>query len=43
MQCNLGREGGGAPLFPNMEVVNEFNAVSKAGYGSYGNSVTLHL
>ena len=43
VQCNLGGEGGGAPLFPNMEVVNEFNAVSKAGYGSYGNSVTLHL
>ena len=41
VQCNLG--GGGAPLFPNMEVVNEFNAVSKVGYGSYGNSVTLHL
>ena len=42
VQCNLGGEGGGA-LFPNMEVVNEFNAVSKVGYGSYGNSVTLHL
>ena len=42
VQCNLGG-GVGAPLFPNMEVVNEFNAVSKAGYGSYGNSVTLHL
>ena len=35
--------GWGAPLFPNMEVVNEFNPVSKAGYGNYGNSVTLHL
>ena len=43
VQCNLGGEGGGAPLFPNMEVVNVFNAVSKVGYGSYGNSVTLHL
>ena len=43
VQCNLGGGLGGAPLFPNMEVVNEFNAVSKVGYGSYGNSVTLHL
>ena len=43
VQCNLGGGVGGAPLFPNMEVVNEFNPVSKAGYGSYGNSVTLHL
>ena len=44
VQCNLGEGGGGgARLFPNMEVLNEFNPVSKAGYGSYGNSVTLHL
>ena len=28
VQCNL---GWGAPLFPNMEVVNELNAVSKIG------------